>query len=149
MHWQCFFFINYTILKLMRCRYSEFMGLGNGTAQQRRFNWIGFMLHVLPDVFMLEGLWVSFMVDDQIWVYFPAISHCYVLCHFTCVIWETYSQFCSLYLQACMFYVLVDIFWHIFIKVNCKNNSYGWSTVLFWINKYFEWRIATWFPILS
>ncbi len=53
-------------------------GSGKRTAQQRRFNWIGFMLHVLPDVFMLEGLWVSFMVDDQIWVYFPAISHCYV-----------------------------------------------------------------------
>ncbi len=53
-------------------------GSGKRTAQQRRFNWIGFMLHVLPDVFMLEGLWVSFMVDDPIWVYFPAISHCYV-----------------------------------------------------------------------
>ncbi len=40
-------------------------GSGKRTAQQRRFNWIGFMLHVLPDVFMLEGLWVSFMVDDR------------------------------------------------------------------------------------
>ncbi len=115
-------------------------GSGKRTAQQRRFNWIGCILHVLHDVFMLEGLWVSFMVDDQIGVYFPSISHCYVWCHFTCVIWEMY-QFCSLYLQACMFYILV----YIFLKVNGKNNPHAWSTVLFWWNEYIEWRIATCF----
>lgn len=123
-------------------------GSGKRTAQQRRFNWIGCILHVLPDVFMLEGLCVSFTVDDQIGVYFPAISHCYVWCYFTCVIWEMY-KFCSLYLQACMFYILVYIFWNIFLKVNGKNNPHAWSTVLFWLNEYIEWRIATWFPILS
>lgn len=78
-------------------------GSGKQTAQQRRFNWIGCILHVLSDVFMSESLWVSFMVDDQMGVYFSAISHCYVWCHLTCVIWEMYtvSIAACIYKHAC------------------------------------------------
>lgn len=153
MHWQRLFFYKLHHLKNNEMSLFRIHGSGKRTAQRRWFNWIGCILHVLPDVFMLEGLWVSFMVDDQIEVYFPAISHCYVWCHFTCVIWEMYTgQFWSLCLQGCMFYILVYIFWHsyrLFLKVNSKYNPHAWSTVLFWWNEYFEWRTATWFPILS